>query len=178
MAKSKTTKSKTLKAKAVTKAKPKEPGDGVSVLLAQHRKLLRSRDEANRYAEREQKQSTKDWYGGMERALFDRASIALDELSYMKPKTRDGAIFTLVAGYASLANADDIQDPDFRRRRKRRGIRLLYGVLSYLAGGAALWDSFCHDDKFYWLVREYMPLWQNPHHLLEMGKGCDPGDDE
>jgi len=169
---------KSLKAKSTRKvakaAKPKEPGDGVSVLLREQRRLLHAmsvvkknrKDEAAQGHERDA-----EWYGEIEWAAWDRASFAIDELSFMRPKTSEGAVFTLVTAYASLSDLASIQDAEFRERRRRRGIRLLYALLRYLVGGGHRGHERGDypGDNLNRVIRYYMPPWDDPHDNLE---GC------
>jgi hypothetical protein len=173
---SKATKRSTTKAKAVTKAKlakPEGPGDAVSVLLASQRRHLLAIEALRKRSKAETAQGHEPWYGRMECAVFDRASMAIDELSYLKPKTCDGAVFALISAFATVKALDGIKDADFRERRKRRANRLLFGVLRYLIGETRFHSilSGCDPkDNLSLLVREYMPPWEDPRHNLEIGR--------
>src|SRR5262249_14966879 len=142
--------SKTLKTttarKSARPAKPKPPGDVVSVLLAQQRRLLHSMSVCGEKAKRAEKSGNQNegaWFRRMETAAFDRASLALDELSYHCPKTNEGAAFMLAAAYATLSTVDSFTDANMRERRRRRGWRLLYALLDYLIGpgGYSGWEA-------------------------------------
>jgi hypothetical protein len=180
MAKSNSTKS--LKGKTTRRAaKPaKKPADAVSVLLAAQRKLLASLDGAEGREQRCKKDGRKsdaDTYNRMRTALWDRLSVNCDDLSFLTPKTKDGAVFALVVACATLSDIDTVQDADFRYRRKRRGIRLLYGLLRYLVGPDGLTGCNPGDwpgDNLNRVVRNYMPPWKNPHRDLLYGRELLP----
>jgi hypothetical protein len=158
-------KSKALKARAAAKAQPrkrKDGGDAVSVLLATQRKLIAALEGTKQRAENSRKHGRKSdgtLYDTLNQTLFDRVSGNSEELSWLIPKTNEGAIFTLAVAYASLSDLATVQDADFRARRQRRGFRLLYALLTYLVGQDI--GDRC-DDPNNEMIRFYMPPWHNP----------------
>jgi hypothetical protein len=174
------TKSRALKAKATRRiAKPKEPGDAVSVLLRDQRKRLKAISVLNEKANKSP--ADRDWYRQMERVLLDRADSAIDELSYLKPKTKDGAVFALVAAYGSLSEMDFTSDGEIKQQRKRRAFRLMYNLLHYLVGRGGYAGCNLGDwpgDNLNRVIRRYQPPWTDPTRDLTGGMSYAESDEE